>query len=158
MLDHSGNELYRCMITDVITLIEGYKDLWEADILSADDYSKVHEHCQIYLNSYLDKTKRNMNGKQFADLVKLIGDAKFNGIYTYRADILLKLETDFVSFQAENSYFTISDLLNLLIAFDRVSNVNNMSRLMETVITMLPQATKNSDSDILELFKILDRM
>ena len=90
--------------------------------------------------------------------MRLIGDAKFNGIYTYDQKIIIKLEKDFVGFQSENSFFTVSDLKNLLVAFDRASNLNNMPRLLQTIIDILPQATKNSDADLLEMLKIFDRM
>ena len=158
LLKHYESELYRCKITDVIALLEGYKDLWEAGILEDVHYTKVHEQCAIYLDNYMDKSKRNMNGNNFSDLMRLIGDAKFNGIYTYDQKIIIKLEKDFVGFRSENSFFTVSDLKNLLVAFDRASNLNNMPRLLQTIIDILPQATKNSDADLLEMLKIFDRM
>ena len=52
----------------------------------------------------------------------------------------------------------MTDLLNMLVAFDRVSSVNNMQRLLDTVIAQLPSAIKSSDADMLALFRIFERM
>ena len=62
-----------------------------------------------------------------------------------------------MAFQAENSYFTVSDLLALLIAFDRVSEVGNLVKLIDTIISRLPDAAKNSDTDMLKLFQLLNK-
>jgi len=42
MLEHSESELYRCMIGDVITLVDGYASLWSNDVLPKEEFSKVH--------------------------------------------------------------------------------------------------------------------
>ena len=94
--------------------------MWSAGVLPSDEFKKVHKHCEGYLSNFLDKTKRTVSGKQYADLLKQIGDAKFHGIYEYEEQIRNSLEKDFVAFHAENSHFTVSDLLNLLVAFDRL--------------------------------------
>ena len=94
--------------------------MWSAGVLPSDEFKKVHKHCEGYLANFLDKTKRTVSGKQYADLLKHIGDAKFHGIYVYEEQIRNSLEKDFVTFHAENSHFTVSDLLNLLVAFDRL--------------------------------------
>ena len=83
MLDHSRNELYRMKISDTINIVQGYEKLWAAGVLPSDDFRKVHKHCEGYLANFLEKTKRNVGGKEYADLLKQIGDAKFNGIYEY---------------------------------------------------------------------------
>ena len=63
MLETSANELYRSMVSDVITLVQGYECLWAKGILPKEEFSQVHVHCEVYLDNYLDKTKRTMNGK-----------------------------------------------------------------------------------------------
>lgn len=62
LLKHNEGELYRYMIGDMLSLIEGHAQLWEVDILTAEELSKVHRQSEIYLDGYLDKSKRNMNG------------------------------------------------------------------------------------------------
>ena len=99
-----------------------------------------------------------MNGKEFALLVKLIGDAKLHGVFSYAPTTVSKLEREFVSYQAENAHFSVSDLLYMLTAFERISDLNNMHRLIETVIDQVPSAIKNSDSDMLKLFKRFNQL
>ena len=71
MLEHSGNELYRCKIGDVTTFMDGYQKLWENKVITSAELGEAHNQvCEVYLNNYLDKTKRSINGKEFADLVK----------------------------------------------------------------------------------------
>ena len=120
MLDHSRNELYRMQIGDIINIVEGYEKLWQTEILTSDDFNKVHKHCEGYLANFLEKTKRTVSGKQYADLLKLIGQAKFHGVHEYEEQVRNSLEKDFTSFHAENSHFAVTDLLNLLVAFDRL--------------------------------------
>ena len=62
LLKHNEGELYRYMIGDALSLIEGHAELWEVDILSSKELSTVHRQCEIFLDGYLDKSKRNMNG------------------------------------------------------------------------------------------------
>ena len=99
-----------------------------------------------------------MNGVQFAELIKLIGDSKYHGIYTYTDELIKKLEKDFIALHAENSHFTVSNLLDLLVSFDRVCSLGSMKRLVPTIIEKLPDSVKNSDRDMLKLFKIFDRL
>ena len=77
---------------------------------------------------------------------------------SYDKATVSKLERDFVAYQAENSYFTATDLLNLLTAFDRVSEHRNLSKLIETITERLPDAIKNSDKDMLKLFRTFARL
>ena len=91
-------------------------------------------------------------------LVKLIGDAKLHGVFTYTPTTVNKIERDFVSYQAENAHFSVSDLLYMLTAFERSSDLNNMHRLIETVIDQVPNAIKNSDADMLKLFKRFEKL
>ena len=62
MLEISSGELYRCLIGDVLTLVEGYAQLWSNEVLPIEQLMLVHQQCEIYLDNYLEKTKRNMNG------------------------------------------------------------------------------------------------
>ena len=62
LLEASNCDLYRSMVSDVILLVEGYETLWSRGVLPDKDYAHVHRHCEGYLDNYLDKTKRNMNG------------------------------------------------------------------------------------------------
>ena len=59
-----------------MTLVQGYASLFKADVLSSQEHAKAHQACQTYLNEYLSKAKRIISGREFADLVKCIGDAK----------------------------------------------------------------------------------
>ena len=105
MLEHGVTELYRNKLGDVLTIVKGYEKLADSGIISADSVANAHKHCEIYLDAFLDKTKRVMNGKEFAELIKSIGDAKLKGVYTYNQTIVGNLEREFVSYQAENSHF-----------------------------------------------------
>ena len=88
----------------------------------------------------------------------MIGDAKHDGIYDYHKRIVTKLEQDFVSYHAENSNFMVSELLNLLVAFNRVSDVENTHKLLTKIVEQLPQAIKNSDADMLKLFRMFESL
>ena len=158
LLEHSSSELFRSKIGDVITLVEGFNALWEVDVISTEQYSKVHVHCQSYLCEFMAKSKRTINGRQFADLMMYIGEGKHHGIFPYTEETITRLEKDFVSYQAENSHFTVSDLLNLMVAFDRVSTVNIMPTIVQTVVDILPRSIKNSDQAVLALFNKFDKM
>ena len=52
----------------------------------------------------------------------------------------------------------MTDLYNMTLAFDRVSNVDNMPLLLDTVIAQLPSAIRSSDADMLSLYRVLERM
>ena len=95
MLDKSESELYRSKIGDVVTLIQGYSALYEAKVLSRADHSKAHQACQTYLNEYMSKAKRTINGKEFADLMKCIGDAKVKGVFDYSEETIHSMEKEF---------------------------------------------------------------
>ena len=90
--------------------------------------------------------------------MKLIGDAKQNGIYTYPQELIVSLEKLFVSPETAQAHLTITDLLNFIVAFDRVSSVEMVPKIVQTVVESLDSSIKNSDQDMLALFKIFDRM
>lgn len=79
-------------------------------------------------------------------------------MHKYDKDLVGKLQRDFVAYQAENSYFTITDLLSLLTAFDRVSEPGNMSKMIDAIIERLDDSIKNSDDDMLKLFRTFARL
>lgn len=112
----------------------------------------------MYLNEFLSKSKRSINGSQFAQLLKVIGDAKFNGVYSYTEETITSLEKEFFQYQSTNSIFTVSDLLDILQAFDRVSSVQTVPEVMKSVVNVLPQSIKNSDEDMLALFGVFNRV
>ena len=51
-------------------------------------------------------------------------------MYTYDDSIVSKIEKEFIVYQADNSHFTVTNLLDLLVAFDRLSSVSNMQKLL----------------------------
>ena len=95
MLEKSESELYRSKIGDVVTLIQGYSALYEANVLSKEDHSKAHRACQSYLNEYMSKAKRTISGKEFADLLKCIGEAKVKGVFEYSEETTQSMEKEF---------------------------------------------------------------
>lgn len=71
MLEHCADELYRSKIGDVTTLMDGHQKLWENKVITNAELGRAHSQvCEVYLNNYLDKTKRSINGKEFADILK----------------------------------------------------------------------------------------
>ena len=141
-----------------MTLVDCLAKLYLNGVVPVEHASKAHQQSEIFLDSYLDKSRKNIGGQEFAQIVKLLGDAKFDAIYTYNPRIVLRLEKDFVSYQAENSHFTVTDLYNLLISFDRISELSNMTKLMSTILDKLQDSIKNSDTDMLKLFRLLHRL
>ena len=70
--------------------------------------------------------------------MKLLGDAKFNGVFTYSEETISSLEREFFTYQSMNSLFTVTDLLNLLRAFDRVSSIKTVPEVIQNVVDLLP--------------------
>ena len=62
MYEHFRNELYRCKVADVLIFIEACHDLFVAQIINEAKYVEAHKICQLYLDNYLDKAKRSING------------------------------------------------------------------------------------------------
>lgn len=44
------------------------------------------------------------------------------------------MEKEFTAYQADNSHFSVTNLLDMLVAFDRLSSVGNMEKLVQTII------------------------
>ena len=55
MLAQSETELYRSKMSDLLTLLEGFNTLWRGQVLPKEEFSKVHRHCEVYLDNYLEK-------------------------------------------------------------------------------------------------------
>ena len=43
----------------------------------------------------MSKAKRTINGKEFADLLKCIGDAKVKGVFEYSEETIHSMEKEF---------------------------------------------------------------
>ena len=157
MIDHIRDELYRCKVGDVIKYVDACHALWKAKALDDKGYLESSRICELYLDNYLDSTKRQINGKEFADITKHVGSAKFHGIYSYSDVIVSKLERDLLAYHAENTLFTVSDLMNMFTAFDRVSSHQALPKLIDAIVAKLPDAVMNSDGDMLKLFKAFHR-
>ena len=82
-------------------------------------------------------------------MLELMGEARFNGVFQYEEAIISKLEREFVAFQADNHTFTVSNLLSLLTAFDRISPMDSLPKLVVTIVGQLASSIKNSDKDFL---------
>lgn len=52
----------------------------------------------------------------------------------------------------------MTDLLNILTAFDRVSTILKMPLVYKTIVESLPESIKNSDRDLLALFEVFHRV
>ena len=58
LLDQAALELYRSRLSDIIILVQGYHDLWKAQVIPDAQYGDAHKHCRQYLTEYLAKLKR----------------------------------------------------------------------------------------------------
>ena len=158
VLEQARNELYRCKIGDLVTILQAFDKLWQAKLITNAELRESHEVCQLFLQSYLDQTKRKINAQHFADMLHLMGEARFNGVFQYEEAIISKLEREFIAFQADNYTFTVSNLLSLLTAFDRISPMDSLPKLVVTIVGQLASSIKNSDRDFLQLYRLFDRM
>ena len=83
LIDHTQIELYRFRISDLVKLLEGFSRLWNSGLLPDKQLNRVHKTSQAYLENYLHKAKKIINGNEFAMLLKQMAFAKKHGISLY---------------------------------------------------------------------------
>ena len=98
LLEHYQSELYRCRIADVLTVVASCEQLRKVAVISEADHRSAHELFEVYLLNYLEKTKRQINGQEFAATVRHVGEAKFHAIHIYKGEVIDQLEKNFTTF------------------------------------------------------------
>lgn len=73
LIEQSANELLRCNLNDIITLMESAFKLWNCSVIDSKEYlRKLFFNCDMYLSEYLGQSKKDITGSQFATLVHMI--------------------------------------------------------------------------------------
>ena len=84
LVEQSSKELLRCTLDDIITLMNSFLKLWDKQIFSKDFSLKaILSNCDAYLSEYLGKSKKDITGGQFADMVHLIARSHADGLHTF---------------------------------------------------------------------------
>ena len=156
LLKYTSSEVARYNGSDLVTMIDGYHQLWEADVVGKQNLIDMHMMCQGFLDNSLHLSKRQLTGNQFASLITQISNARRNGVYQYDQTTVSKLESMFCLDKQKEFTFSVSDLLTLLKNFEVISSAQSMDKIAATTVTLLSSAIKNSDKDMLELCKLLD--
>jgi len=82
-------DLHRFRFRDVISTIRSFQDIfveqdYQVEVLSKDQLATLHRMCNKYLVEYIEKSKQDINGHEYANLIEILRFASeqgFGGIY-----------------------------------------------------------------------------
>ena len=62
MVTQTKKEIMRCNMGDIITFMECLMSLWQSHVYKQIDMKSVMGHCEMYLNEYVSKAKKDIIG------------------------------------------------------------------------------------------------
>lgn len=157
-------DLHRYKFRSVINTLQRFQRIFEkqagrgVEVLTRDQLATVHRLASKYLSEYVSKSKKDINGGEFATLVDELRIAAEGGfIKLYEARLLERVVQVFLKDHAELYYFSTGDQLKLLRGFDRlIPLIEGSEHLGRNVKQALIQMTLNtvSQSD-LDLYNLM---
>ena len=67
LVKQTFDELLRCNLTDIITLMQSFYKLWDKGIFRKNlAIENVLKNCDAYLSEFLGQSKKDITGSQFA--------------------------------------------------------------------------------------------
>jgi hypothetical protein len=152
LVDQSSKELLRCTLDDIITLMNSFLKLWDKQIFSKEFSLKaILSNCDAYLSEYLGKSKKDITGGQFADMVHLISRSHSEGLHTFEQKIVHRLQHIFLNDNAELYVFSMGDILKLYRGFESLNDYFNKDKVIEGIVEIVLESRFYEDEALLEL-------
>jgi hypothetical protein len=134
--------------------MNSFLKLWDKQIFSREFSLKaILSNCDAYLSEYLGKSKKDITGGQFADLVHLIARSQAEGIHTFEQKIVHRLQHIFLNDNAELYVFSLGEILKLYRGFQSLNDYFNKEKVIEAIVEIVLESNFYEDEALLELLK-----
>ena len=111
-------ELFRCNISDIVTIMDSLFKLWNKNIFKSLQMTTIYKTCESYLQEFLGRSKKDITGSQFASLIEQIGVAHQHKLHEFDSKLIHIMQHIFVNDHSDLYVFGIDDLHKIFIAFE----------------------------------------
>ena len=152
LVKQTFNEMMRCNLTDIITLMQSFYKLWDKQIFKKSlPIENVFKNCDAYLSEYLGQSKKDITGSQFASLVELIANSHTSGLHIFGQKVLHNLQHIFLNDNSELYIFSMRDVVKLLRGFESINQYFNRDKVIEGLVNLVQEADVYEDEGFLEV-------
>jgi hypothetical protein len=152
LVKQTFNEMMRCNLTDIITLMQSFYKLWDKQIFKKSlPIENVFKNCDAYLSEYLGQSKKDITGSQFASLVELIANSQTSGLHIFGQKVLHNLQHIFLNDNSELYIFSMRDVVKLLRGFESINQYFNRDKVIEGLVNLVQEADVYEDEGFLEV-------
>lgn len=138
LVGQTQKELLRCNLSDIITLMETFYKLWNKQVFQKSfPIHAIFKDCDAYLTEFLGKSKKDITGSQFAQLVDLIANSHTSGLHRFDQVVIHRLQHIFLNDNAELYIFTMKDILKLLKGFEALNDYFNRDKVIKGLIELV---------------------
>ncbi len=150
LVKQTFNEMMRCNLTDIITMMQSFFKLWDKQIFKKSlPIETVFKNCDAYLSEYLGQSKKDITGTQFATLVDLIANS--HPVHPFSPKVLHNLQHIFLNDHSELYIFSMRDIVKLLRGFESINQYFNRDKVIQGIVNLVQEADIYEDEGFLEV-------
>lgn len=150
LVKQTFNEMMRCNLTDIITMMQSFYKLWDKQIFKKSlPIETVFKNCDAYLSEYLGQSKKDITGTQFATLVDLIANS--HPVHPFSQKVLHNLQHIFLNDHSELYIFSMRDIVKLLRGFESINQYFNRDKVIQGIVNLVQEADIYEDEGFLEV-------